>query len=50
MAAAKVDVFFAPATPIATVAWYAAKDTPIVVAITARTIGITIPHSVLLRA
>ena len=32
LAAAKVDVFFAPATPMATAAWFAAKDTPIVVA------------------
>lgn len=32
LAAAKVDVFFAPATPMATAAWYAAKNTPIVVA------------------
>ena len=29
---AKVDLFFAPATPMATAAWYAAKETPIVVA------------------
>jgi putative tryptophan/tyrosine transport system substrate-binding protein len=28
----KVDVFFAPATPMATAAWYAVKNTPIVVA------------------
>ena len=28
----KVDVFFAPATPMASAAWYAAKTTPIVVA------------------
>ena len=28
----KVDVFFAPATPMASAAWYAAKNTPIVVA------------------
>ena len=32
LAAAKVDVFFAPATPMATAAWYADKNTPIVVA------------------
>ncbi len=32
LAASKVDVFFAPATPMATAAWYASKDTPIVVA------------------
>jgi putative tryptophan/tyrosine transport system substrate-binding protein len=32
LAAAKVAVFFAPATPMATAAWYAAKDTPIVIA------------------
>ena len=32
LGAAKVDVFFAPATPMATAAWYAAKDTPIVIA------------------
>jgi putative tryptophan/tyrosine transport system substrate-binding protein len=32
LAAAKVDVFFAPATPMATAAWYAAKETPIVIA------------------
>ena len=32
LAAAKVDVFFAPATPMATAAWFAAKDTPIVIA------------------
>lgn len=31
LAAAKVDVFFASATPMATAAWYAAKDTPIVI-------------------
>ena len=28
----KVDVFFAPATPMASAAWFAAKNTPIVVA------------------
>ena len=32
LAANKVDVFFAPATPMATAAWYASRDTPIVVA------------------
>jgi putative ABC transport system substrate-binding protein len=32
LAASKVDVFFAPATPMATAAWYADKTTPIVVA------------------
>ena len=32
LAASKVDVFFAPATPMASAAWYAAKDTPIVIA------------------
>ncbi len=32
LGAAKVDVFFAPATPMATAAWYATKDTPIVIA------------------
>lgn len=32
LAAKKVDVFFAPATPMATAAWYADKKTPIVVA------------------
>jgi ABC-type uncharacterized transport system substrate-binding protein len=32
LAAAKVDVFFAPATPMATAAWYADKNTPIVIA------------------
>jgi len=32
LAANKVDVFFAPATPMATAAWYADKTTPIVVA------------------
>ncbi|MEJ7668451.1 MAG: ABC transporter substrate-binding protein [Casimicrobiaceae bacterium] len=32
LAAAKVDVFFAPATPMATAAWYAVKHTPIVIA------------------
>jgi ABC-type uncharacterized transport system substrate-binding protein len=32
LAAANVDVFFAPSTPMATAAWYAAKNTPIVVA------------------
>jgi putative tryptophan/tyrosine transport system substrate-binding protein len=32
LAAAKVDLFFAPATPMATAAWYAARETPIVVA------------------
>lgn len=32
LAAAKVDVFFAPATPMATAAWYAVKNTPIVIA------------------
>ncbi len=32
LAAAKVDVFFAPATPMATAAWYAEKNTPIVIA------------------
>jgi putative tryptophan/tyrosine transport system substrate-binding protein len=32
LAASKVDVFFAPATPMATAAWYAAKATPIVIA------------------
>jgi len=29
---AKVDVFFAPATPMATAAWYADNNTPIVIA------------------
>ena len=32
LAASKVDVFFAPATPMATAAWFADKNTPIVVA------------------
>ncbi len=32
LAANKVDVFFAPATPMATAAWFADKNTPIVVA------------------
>ena len=32
LAAAPVDVFFAPATPMATAAWYASRKTPIVVA------------------
>ncbi len=32
LAAAKVDVFFAPATPMAAAAWSAAKSTPIVIA------------------
>ncbi len=32
MAASNVDVFFAPATPMATAAWFASKNTPIVVA------------------
>ena len=32
LADAKVDVFFAPATPMATAAWYAVKNTPIVIA------------------
>lgn len=32
LAASKVDVFFAPATPMASAAWYAARTTPIVVA------------------
>lgn len=32
LAGAKVDVFFAPATPMATAAWYADRNTPIVVA------------------
>ena len=32
LAAKPVDVFFAPATPMATAAWYADKTTPIVVA------------------
>jgi putative ABC transport system substrate-binding protein len=32
LAASKVDVFFASATPMATAAWYASKDTPIVIA------------------
>ncbi len=32
LAASKVDVFFAPATPMASAAWFAAKDTPIVIA------------------
>jgi putative ABC transport system substrate-binding protein len=32
LASAKVDVFFAPATPMATAAWYAARNTPIVIA------------------
>jgi putative tryptophan/tyrosine transport system substrate-binding protein len=32
LAAAKVDVFFAPATPMATAAWYADKNIPIVIA------------------
>ena len=29
---AKVDLFFAPSTPMATAAWFAAKDTPIIIA------------------
>ncbi len=32
LAQSKVDVFFAPATPMASAAWFAAKTTPIVVA------------------
>ncbi len=32
LAAKQVDVFFAPATPMASAAWYASKTTPIVVA------------------
>jgi putative tryptophan/tyrosine transport system substrate-binding protein len=32
LAASKVDVYFAPATPMATAAWFASKDTPIVIA------------------
>jgi putative ABC transport system substrate-binding protein len=32
LAAAKVDVFFAPATPMATAAWRADRNTPIVIA------------------
>ena len=32
LAAANVDVFFAPATPMATAAWYAVRNTPIVIA------------------
>jgi putative tryptophan/tyrosine transport system substrate-binding protein len=32
LAAAKVDIFFAPATPMATAAWYADKNAPIVIA------------------
>ena len=32
LAAAKVDLFFAPATPMATAAWYADKQAPIVIA------------------
>ncbi len=32
LAASKVDVFFAPATPMASAAWFASKTTPIVVA------------------
>ncbi len=32
LAAEKVDVFFAPATPMATGAWYANRSTPIVIA------------------
>lgn len=32
LASTKVDLFFAPATPMATAAWYAARETPIVVA------------------
>ena len=32
LAASKVDVFFAPATPMATAAWYADRNTPIVIA------------------
>ena len=32
LAAAKVDLFFAPATPMATAAWYADKKAPIIVA------------------
>jgi len=32
LAEAKVDVFFAPATPMATAAWYADRKTPIVIA------------------
>jgi len=32
LAAAKVDLFFAPSTPMATAAWYADKNAPIVIA------------------
>jgi putative ABC transport system substrate-binding protein len=32
LAAAKVDLYFAPATPMATAAWYADRKTPIVIA------------------
>ena len=32
LAADKVDLYFAPATPMASAAWFAAKDTPIIVA------------------
>jgi len=32
LAAEKVDLYFAPATPMATAAWYADKQTPIVIA------------------
>ena len=32
MSEARVDVFFAPATPMATAAWRASRDTPIVIA------------------
>ncbi len=32
LAASKVDVFFAPATPMASAAWFASRTTPIVVA------------------
>jgi putative ABC transport system substrate-binding protein len=32
LAQSKVDVFFAPATPMATAAWYADRSTPIVIA------------------
>ena len=52
LAASKVDVFFAPATPKATAAWFADKNTPIVVAtiLDPVALGITVPQAVLARA
>ena len=45
LAAAKVDLFFAPATPMATAAWFAAKETPIIIATIMDPVELKFVHS-----